>query len=545
MKGIAMNIWIYGSGWRSELAEDILERLGLDGKRTTRLRDGLTLVCSLPPRKGPRVEDSIRKGGKAIFLYPERAMLPIFGKELFYSHPFPLLRCCREELPISYLQVLSPPALIRPKGGETWAHFALNFATTAASGTTRYPAVMWRDLGKGKVGIFLYDLLSTVMVFQQGWEWFSSTGDFPLPHNDGRFRSAYLFHGLVYPELSHLPQSYLSELLLLSLMRTVAEEESPLPRIWQYPYPATTALILSGDSDGLEKKRLAQAWKKVAGLKAPYTQFIMEGDLKGFSPKALKAWGDEGIDFGAHYYAGPTPTEKEMESALRKQRDLFQKKKLPFKWSRGHSLIWVGWGEHVDLLEKKGISVDSSICPLGLKGWGTLQGFPYHLYTKSGRSSPLELAVFSSDDATLLDKSGKPPLEEKEALARSIGVLRTMKDLYYQPLNPVFHPHYFTTDKKPNTSEWLEGLVLHAKGKNIPVMNFKNFFSWWMMRGSCSLKCAIEGDNIKADVRPKNNKMAVAFPEEWNGKKFRGEGKELAGTGEILISARIKSVKYE
>jgi len=541
-----MRIGIYGGGWRSRLAEDILERLGLEGERTESLQEGLMLVCSAAPGKGPEMEDFVKKGGKAIFLYPEKEILPIFGKKLFYSYPFPLLHYCREDLPISYLQVLSPPALIRPKSGEIWAHFALDFSTTAGSRTARYPAVMWRSYGKGKVGIFLYDLLSTIMVFQQGREFFSSTGDFSLPQSDGKFRSAYLFLDLINPKLFHLPQSYLSELLLLGLMRKIVEKDSPLPRIWHYPYPATTALILSGDSDGLEKKKLERAWKKLSRLKAPYTQFIMTGDLGNFPAEELKIWQKEGIDFGAHYFAGPTPTEKEMGSALQKQKELFLKKGLAFNWSRGHSMVWVGWDEQVKILQKKKIKVDSSISPSIFSGWGAVQGLPYRLFSGQRASSIYELTIFSSDDTTLLDKSGNAPLQEREALARSIAVLRTMKNLYYQPLNPIFHPHYFTTDKKkPNTSEWIEGLVLYAREKNIPVMNFKDFFSWWNRRSRSSVAVSAGRKGMKLKVNPEYEDIAVAVPAQWRGKKFRGEGKGLTGTGEILIPAERASLKYK
>lgn len=537
-----MELRIYGEGWRSELTEDILKRAGIQVERTKKLSEGLILVCSLLPGKGEEIKDFIKNGGKVIIVYPERELIPIFGNELFYNYSFPMLRNLREEFPFSYLQIFSPLTLIHPKEGEVWANFAIDFATTEGSQTTRYPAVMWRELGKGKVGIFLYDFLSTILLFQQGYEFFSSTGDFPQPVKDGKFRAGYLFYKLLNPFLAHFPQAYLHELLFLFLMRKIGEDYSPIPRIWYYPYPATTCLILSGDSDSLGKIKLKEAWEKISFLKVPYTQFIMKKDLEEFSSQELKDWRKNGIDFGVHYYCGDMPIEKEMGECLEKEKEIFLKKCVSFDWARGHSLIWIGWDEQIKIMEEKGIRVDSN---LGFCSGGILQGFPYYLYTKRGRSSIYELSICFSDDGVLHDKSGKSPLTVREALAKNIEILEIMKNVYYQPVNPVFHPHYFIGAGTPDTTEWLEGIIHYARKKNIPIMNFKSFFSWWERRNKCSLKYKIEKDNVLVSVYPEEEEIGVAFPEAWNGKKFQGEGVKLQGSREILIPVkRKKVVKY-
>ncbi len=526
-----MKIGIQGGGWRAQMTQDIVRQLGVVAGIAEGFSEDLTLVCAPGAGIGRAVEDYVRNGGRAVVLYPERELMSLFGAELLYTYPFPYLQNLREDLPISLLQVFPPVTLIRPGEGESWANFALDFTKTSANGTSRYPALIWRECGQGRIGMFLYDLPATLLLLQQGWEFFSSSGDFPAWRRDGVARASYLYQNLIREPLAHLPQAYLHEILFLSFCRQVAGRRNPLSRIWYYPHGQTSALLLSGDSDLLPRDKLEEAWSKLGRLDVPYTQFIMLEDLAAFSSAELKKWEAQGIDFALHYFAGRTPTAEEMKTHLGQARDLFERRNLTFDAARGHSLAWVGWDEQVRLMAGQGLTISSNMF---YWLWGVSQGFPYHLYTEQGRSPLRELQIFSSDDITLHNKGGAVTLPPAEAAHRMNAVLDTMRDLYYQPFNPAFHPHYFA-GHKPDTTGWLTDLIAHAREKNIPVMNYRQFFAWWESR-NLVVEQSRTDEQGRVRLAGPSGGVAVAVPEEWAKENRPGEGLKLPGTSEVLLS---------
>jgi len=537
-----MKIGIHGSGWRKQMTEDMLVRAGVLAEIKDGLVEELTLVCSVEPGDGQRIEDFVKEGGNAIVLYPERELLGLFGEELMYTHSFPMLKSLREELPFSFLQVFQPISLIRPSKCEVWAKFALNFTYSNEKRTSRYPAIAWREVGKGRLGMFFYDLPSSILLLQQGREFFASDGDFPMPVAEQVTRASSLSYGLVNSALQHLPQAYFHELLLLSLSRKLAEKHSPIPRVWAYPFPHTTALLMSGDSDGLGRAKLREAWQKFVDWGSEYTQMITLYDLKQVAGKELAEWRKRGIDFAFHYYAGAQPTQANMRADFAEAHKLFLKKKVELKACRGHSIIWVGWDEQVKIMEEAGIEISSNL--LDYYHWGASQGLPYPLYTDKGRSSVHELQLFATDDPTFYDKSGSPAITPYEALLKLTGVLDTMNNLHYQPLNCLFHP-CFLVKVKPDTSEWAGGIVQHAQKNDIPVMNLKRFFEWWTKRGEFLSVCA---GNLKADRKAlaRFGDVGVALPEHWKGRGINAKGKRLRGTGEVLLPLKdAANAKYK
>jgi hypothetical protein len=536
-----MKIGIIGSKWRTEFAGDIFSRLGILSGITGGM-ENLTVACDIKPGEGACLADFVKNGGNLILLRPEPELLHLFGKPLPYTHSFPLVCLRGNKFPFSFLQVFPNIILIEPENVEITGTFALDLSVNRENRTSRYPAIAWRQFGNGKIGMFFYDIISTILVLQQGREFFASGYDFPPRRYDGAYRAKFLAEEVLDSRLSRVPQAHAHELILLEICRQLAAPASPLPRIWYYPWPNTTVLLLSGDSDGLDPKNLESAWTKVTGWGGSYTQFLMINDLKPFSRNALAKWKDRNIDFGLHYFAGLNPSSGEMTDHFREASELFSEKGLPFVSCRGHSLIWVGWDEQIKIMSEMGMLRSSNLLTWE---WGVTQGLPYRLYTKTGSSKVYEIQVFSSDDVTLFDKSGLLPMRPDEALIRMSGALDSMKDLFYQPLNPIFHPTYFTNHPM-DTSGWLEGIIHHARNNNIPIMNHAQFFNWWHRRSQAHIICNISGNKVLLEGRRNANGTAIALPEYWNGRKIRCAGKCLAGTGEIIVPIEKQTeVSYE
>jgi len=544
-----MELTIYGRDrLRREIAEDMLMRQGLAFRRAEGPTDGTLVLLSdalLEGRDFEMLRAFVREGGRALFLAPEPHGTSWVGEELPYTFPFPYLRMASEDFPFLYIQVPSSSRLVRQRNGEAWAHFALGFSTTVESRTSRYPAIVWGEEGKGRWGVFLYDLPAALLVSHQGYEFFASDGDFPMSIKDGKARSVYLFNGVYSPELLLQPQPSFHEHLVVRMLRRLADDFSPLPRVWYYPYPHTTCILLSGDSDNLEKESLIKAWGKLSAWEVPYTQFTMPEDLSLFSPEEVSEWREQGIDFGLHYYHGEDPSEEEMTSGLGEDRRIFSSKGLELLSARGHSLIWVGWDAQVRAFQANGIRVDSSLNytwdPRARAG----EGLPFRLFLRGGVSEVYEVPLTGpSDDAACHDKSGYPPMKVEEALFKSLGELERCRRLTYQPLNLLFHPHYFVGRSSPDTSLWVEGMVERCRKLGIPIYDIRTWMEFWWRREKVVVKAGVEGDVVRLEVSGPASGTGIALPSRWAGKGLRAEGVKLAATDEVLVPAWETGVRY-
>ena len=465
---------------------DALERLGLSFDRLSTLADlplpALLLVSSphLDEYAWGTVSSYLESGGRVVFLQPEAHALALLGEEEPLSYPFPYLKAEGEWAPFRHVQALTYPCLVRQRQGEALAHFCLDFSTTAKCWRSSYPAVAYGSKGKGQWGLFLYDLARNLLAFHQGQPCYSSTGDFPDPLGDGRYRATHLIHKQITPELREVPQAHCHELMLLHLLRTLCQDASPLPRLWPLPYPQTTAMILSGDSDSLEPERICQALSKMIAWRMPYTLFIMPEDLRGLPGDELAAFQADSIDFGLHYYHGPTPTVAEMEQGHAADVAAFADKGLRPLSARGHSCIWVGWDEQARLLASAGFQASSNF--LGRLAYSNGGGLPYRFLSRAGEALDLiEMPMFTGDDVTLNDKWGLPPLTAETALERTLTALHLSARLYYQPLTFCFHPHYFT-GTEPATTPWLEGMAAFSDGGGCAACNVAQWLAFWQMR---------------------------------------------------------------
>lgn len=528
-----MKIKIAGKKWRKDFITDVIKRLGILADITKNNEAELFIICDEEEIKTEEILDFAKNGKSVIFLKPDRDVIKLFGNELMYTCNFPLIQIDIEGIQSEFLQVFPPVYLIRQKKGKSIGHFALDFSLSGENYTTKYPAIISGDVGSGKIVVFMYDLIATLLLLLQGWEFFTSKGGMSHKIRSNISRATHLSDRLINPQLSEIPQAYFHELLLLFLMREMSEPIDMLPRIWYLPFPYKSCFLLSGDSDGLEKEKLIKAWKMITEMETGYTQYTMINDIKDFSADELKDWKKSGIDFGLHYYAGPSPSFEEMLNHLIEAKKFLLSKKIQVKSCRGHSLIWVGWDEQVEIMSKAGFLYSSN-----LLYWctGVSYGFPYHLYTENGKSKVQELQIFTSDDVSLFNKSGNLPVKPEVYLKKMIAWLDINKNLYHQPLNPIFHPVYLIN--RPSTASVLKESILYAKANNIPVMNHEEFFSWWEKRKNMKITYSIKNSSVEFSI-PTLDGMGIVLPVKWNGMTLLEKG-EILGTGEMLFSLKDK-----
>jgi hypothetical protein len=526
-----MRISFEGVSWRKQFVLDIIRRLGIIAKISDSKQSELVLVCNANEKKVEEMIDHAKNGASVIFLQPQQTVLKLFGSELMYTYHFPLMQINCDSIPVTFLQTFPPISLIKQKYGENYANFAYDFSVSGENYTTKYPAIAWKDIGSGKICVFLYDFVATVLLLLQGWEFFTSEGNLTPKFKKGISRALHLADNLINSQLSEIPQAFFHELVLLDIIRKMFESKGPVPRIWYYPFPYTNVLLLNGDSDNLEKKKLEKSWDFLVKNHLPYTMYTMVDDITKFSTHQLHYWMDKGIDFGFHYFAGQSPSPEVMFKHLIDSRKIFLSKKVEFVSCRGHSLIWVGWDSQIKIMQ------DAQLCySSNLLYWepGVSYGFPYYLYTSAGKSTVQELQVFTSDDINLFNKSGRLPSKSDVYERKLIAWLDVNQKLYYQPLNPIFHPHYMFSQQ--NTSEIILQIASYAKSSGIPVMNHKMFFKWWEKRQNIKLDYQFNDDHIEFSGMIADD-IGIAISEKWQNKKIP-ETIKLEGTKEILFSTK-------
>jgi hypothetical protein len=521
---------------------DVLQRQGLAFALVRSLDDlpddALLLVAAahLAEPAWERLRSWLRGGGRIAFLLPESHALSLLGAEEPLGYALPYLKATAGSY--SHLQVLSAERLVRQQRGEALAHFCLDFSNTARSWATTYPAVAWGEEGQGCWGVFLYDLSRTVLAFHQGHPVFGGDGALPDPVGDGKHRSTHLIHGQIAPALAQVPQAQGHEMLLLRLLRRLCAATSPLPRLWPLPYPHTTAVVLSGDSDSLDVAGLHLALDRLNEWGLPYTLYTMPDDLKKLTPAEIEQYRAQGIDFALHYFHGFMPTADEMRDGLRGDRDAFTAAGLAPTSARGHSVIWRGWSEQAEMLHDVGFAGSSNF--LGRLTYASGTGLPYRFVTREGAALAVdEVAIYAGDDVTLTDKWSAPPLPAQGALQWTLGALANSAHLYHEVLAFCFHPHYFS-GTQPSTVEWVSGLGAACRERGYPVYNVDQWLAFWAGRRAVHLEHDATTIRLTGDAAG----LGVALPRTWGGKTLQQAGVPLAGTDEVLLPAVPQAVRY-
>jgi hypothetical protein len=124
-------------------------------------------------------------------------------------------------------------------GGSTVATLDAN-ETTA----TPYPAVVVNTFGNGQAAVFSYDLAQTVVYIRQGNP---ATAGTDVDSDDGVARTIEAFENSGVPlDRIPVPMADEQQRLLANVVVAFSEQTTPVPRLWYFPSPSTTSVMLYG-----------------------------------------------------------------------------------------------------------------------------------------------------------------------------------------------------------------------------------------------------------------------------------------------------------
>jgi hypothetical protein len=218
------------------------------------------------------------------------------------------------------------------KGGERLA---------ALSPRDEYAAIIRAHFGSGIVLIVAFDLPSTFLCIQQP---------------GSRIGRAY-DTTVIEPELADVPQLDRMRRIIVNLILDNAGP--PLPRKWYFPGKHRALLLLGGDQDGSDQRRVGVVADLTGELGVPYTLFLTPTD-QPISPGRIREFAAEGMDMALHAdFTGDHPFSRgEYEVQLKAAEDGLGS---PLRGSRNHALRWDGVLQIPMWMESCGVQFDSDL----------------------------------------------------------------------------------------------------------------------------------------------------------------------------------------
>jgi hypothetical protein len=375
------------------------------------------------------------------------------------------------------------------------------------------PAVVLRQLGRGHVASFAYDLAASVVQTRQGnpaWVNQERDGLPPRRTNDLFFPN--------HVDLSRIdiPQADEQQRLLANLIVTMAKK--PLPRLWYLPGHRRLAIIMAGDDHATPRGSLA-TFDKLEAASVPNCQLDRWECLRGTSyvtpPTPLSTadanrYAALGFEIAPHVDTGCRDrSDIEVAAAFQAQFADFHKRfpDLAPRTHRVHCVVWNGWTAIADIEHDEGVRLDMNYYywpPFWVRnhvGYMTGSGLPMRYVGRDGRP----LNVYQA--TTHLANDSKLP--GQSSIERLIDA--ALDDRQYFALIGV---HYDYTDG-------LEDVLLNAAvERKVALVTAAQALAWLEDRARSSLdKTRWDGNRLRFEARiAQRDDIYVDVPAAWNGR---------------------------
>ncbi|PKO23872.1 MAG: hypothetical protein CVU38_01615 [Chloroflexi bacterium HGW-Chloroflexi-1] len=300
-----------------------------------------------------------------------------------------------------------------------------------------------------------------------------------------------------YPRASHLAADIgpadagwapFADLLSHFFVETVQRAlRAPTPLLWHLPAGAASIVLFSGDEDSSTVAWNEDEMDYVAAAGARMNLYVI--------PTSTRSTRADVQRYTARHDVGPHPDLeamrnrpapellKELERQIRIFQETFQ---APARSLRTHCLIWAGYMEHVEALERLGVRMDSSYFCARL-----MRGREFAPYEAFGAAMPMRFCrpdgrlfqVFQqhlhlSDDLMFgnADYSYKLSPQQFKVILRRI--LSDSATRFHTPYAVIIHPENWALFSRPQGQE----ILRQAAQSGIPVWSFDQWLTFWEAR---------------------------------------------------------------
>ncbi len=366
----------------------------------------------------------------------------------------------------------------------------------AAEGT---PAIVSVAVGRGAAVLFSYDLPHTVARLRQGNP---DHVDLCFAGLDGIYRPSELFVGQLPTEQMLIPQADLHSALLARLI----EELAPRPRLWYYPKPEqTSVLIMTSDDDWSTLPQFETLLDGLRSRQARCTFYVVPNS--NLTRDRIEAWEAGGHTFSVHP-ALEADTVREMkieepQSALvgpmlaenieRHQREFGR----PVRTVRHHAVRWRGYVDAARDLAELGVRMDLNYLAVSpFLGYMCGSGRPLRFVDQNGAVIDCFQQPTHWTEECLIHPefvfSFKWDVER--ALKETGDIIRRAARRYYTPVALNSHPVSFATYSSP----LIEGNWDTAVAEGVPILSADDWLNWTESRSQVRIELDPAGGTLHA-----------------------------------------------
>ena len=390
-------------------------------------------------------------------------------------------------------------------------------------GLTDRPAIWTVPRGRGSVTVLAYDAVACYRNLRQG----SPACAGWRPAFDDICRPAYLFgpRWRATFQSGHLPLADFHPMLLVRLVEQLLDV--PMPRFWQLPGTCRSAILVSGDEDGVGPQCTEEICSFVESLGGKFTSYILM-ETTSTTPDQVRSWIDRGHGFSVHPYpnvpgdfsriVATNPIE-----ALASCVDQFRRRfELPTPNVRNHRLYWSGYADIPRRWNELGVAMDVNYIS------GTLTRSFESYYSAPAAALPIPFAdesfriidvlqqpVASNDDADFgpsLPKSKCLSPESFEAYGEAL-LARTLEP-FGLPFAYIFHQGNFAT----YAGEAERRFLRLAHRRSAALMSDHEWLEFWQARQRWrigSMEATDQGWRYRLEGARGAHPVSVSLPVNW------------------------------
>jgi len=434
----------------------------------------------------------VRDGGNLVVFHPDDAFARAIGLA-------PTHRVVMD----ATMNVPTPPAGYEPAPlhipAAIWHADASSVLASLTNGSITAPAIVRQPLGKGTVLAYAFEFAQTIARTRHGDPALTDMNSGGL---DGVYRPSELFVHQLDPKRSKVPVAD----LMTAHFALLIEDLAPMPRIWYYPCPTqTSVLIMTSDDDWSSPADFRVMIDAMARYDAHCTFYLVAQSQ--VTPAALPAWQAAGHAFSVHPshaedlgigLAVDVPTTeypKMLADSLARHARIYG---TPVRTVRNHAVRWQGYVDAARQLATHGVRMELNYLPVAPFFWALC-----------GSGRPMR---FVDADGAVLDIYQQPTSWTEECLLHpdyvfsfkwtmglAIAVTNEYIDAaathYYSPVTVNSHPVSFAS----YTGPLIEAHWQAAERNHMPIMSADEWLDWTIAREQLHVEWVGSDLRITAD----------------------------------------------
>lgn len=393
-------------------------------------------------------------------------------------------------------------------------------ASLIASTAVGTPLVTLHHFGRGMTALWAFDLAQSIALTRQGNPTLADQDRDSIPG----VRASDLFVGWIDPERIGIPQADEHQRLFVRIIERLAENSTPLPRLWYFPNNASAVLVTTGDAHGSRVSHIEQVLGIVErhggtasiyytpphvsvvrrlAQKARWTVEQIPG-IGGLvqthdpspTPVHVAAWRTRGHEFGMHPYV-----ETSLEAGYNEYWNEFIKYgygPLP-PTVRTHRVLWHGWVDNALVQARYGLRMNLDYYHSGstvrkpdgtwMDGYLNGTGLPMRFVTTDGALLSVYQQPTHLVDEHLIrvfDTGYEVGLSGAAAAVVSINQIAASVLRFPAALGLQCHvdPFLIGGTKAENVSRWLTDVLSYANAQGVPILSAERWLAFTETRAA-------------------------------------------------------------